>query len=348
LKHFWFKSWPDHNVPDIKTLIPFINTVYNDIKINSGSTVIHCSAGIGRSGVVYLILKLMFKHNFTIQDINKIGTYPGKKISISEIINELKSARQNRMALVEKITQFNLIANILEVTDKITEKIFKNIPRVRDIVNTKTNYNGYRLDFDIANTIFSTAINNNKNRYFDILPYNDKRVNYIDEPNFYINASHMEHFVDGTNNYNVIITQGPKQNTIEDFRHMLVKSDIKRVIMLANLEENKEPKCIDYTGDLKQSTNPDFLTSYKITEKGFENISTKSGGSNLHKTKKKGVVFKNIIAETKEYNLNNSEKKGTKKTGKIHSGGYKKITKNKIQKKSKLTKTKHKINIHAS
>uniref|UniRef100_A0AAY4D8W1 protein-tyrosine-phosphatase n=1 Tax=Denticeps clupeoides TaxID=299321 RepID=A0AAY4D8W1_9TELE len=55
VKHFHFTSWPDHGVPiGTESLIQFRGLVRNHIGAsrNHGPTVVHCSAGVGRTGTL--------------------------------------------------------------------------------------------------------------------------------------------------------------------------------------------------------------------------------------------------------------------------------------------------------
>ena len=44
----------------------------------------------------------------------------------------------------------------------------------------------------------------------------------------------------------MILTQGPKSNTIEDFWIMVEQYKSNRIIMLTKLEEDSVEKCVDY------------------------------------------------------------------------------------------------------
>ncbi|XP_058481071.1 receptor-type tyrosine-protein phosphatase beta [Solea solea] len=53
LRHFHYTVWPDHGVPEsTQSLIQFVRTVrdYVDRSPSTGPTVVHCSAGVGRTG----------------------------------------------------------------------------------------------------------------------------------------------------------------------------------------------------------------------------------------------------------------------------------------------------------
>uniref|UniRef100_A0AAQ5ZPN6 protein-tyrosine-phosphatase n=1 Tax=Amphiprion ocellaris TaxID=80972 RepID=A0AAQ5ZPN6_AMPOC len=53
LRHFHYTVWPDHGVPEsTQSLIQFVRTVrdYVDRSPSTGATIVHCSAGVGRTG----------------------------------------------------------------------------------------------------------------------------------------------------------------------------------------------------------------------------------------------------------------------------------------------------------
>ncbi|XP_067345749.1 receptor-type tyrosine-protein phosphatase beta isoform X2 [Channa argus] len=53
IRHFHYTVWPDHGVPEsTQSLIQFVRTVrdYVDRSPSTGATVVHCSAGVGRTG----------------------------------------------------------------------------------------------------------------------------------------------------------------------------------------------------------------------------------------------------------------------------------------------------------
>ena len=115
-------------------------------------------------------------------------------------------------------------------------KGFINIP-----ANTKIN--GIKV---VNQTQIIAKKYENKNRYIDILPYDDSRV-ILDPKNNensdYINASHMEDFSGG---YKVILSQGPMEETFKDFYLMLKQQKVKRIVMVTNLVEQGKLKCFAY------------------------------------------------------------------------------------------------------
>ncbi|XP_078138474.1 LOW QUALITY PROTEIN: receptor-type tyrosine-protein phosphatase beta-like [Centroberyx gerrardi] len=58
LRHFHYTVWPDHGVPETtQSLIQFVRTVrdYIDRSPSTGATVVHCSAGVGRTGTFMVL-----------------------------------------------------------------------------------------------------------------------------------------------------------------------------------------------------------------------------------------------------------------------------------------------------
>ncbi|XP_048404947.1 receptor-type tyrosine-protein phosphatase beta isoform X2 [Stegostoma tigrinum] len=62
VRHFHYTVWPDHGVPETaQSLIQFVQTVrdYINRTPNSGPTVIHCSAGVGRTGTFIALDRIL-------------------------------------------------------------------------------------------------------------------------------------------------------------------------------------------------------------------------------------------------------------------------------------------------
>ncbi|XP_061697884.1 receptor-type tyrosine-protein phosphatase beta-like isoform X2 [Syngnathoides biaculeatus] len=62
LRHFHFTVWPDHGVPDgTRALVHFVRTVRDFVNRSpaGGPTVVHCSAGVGRTGTFVALDRLL-------------------------------------------------------------------------------------------------------------------------------------------------------------------------------------------------------------------------------------------------------------------------------------------------
>ena len=89
--------------------------------------------------------------------------------------------------------------------------------------------------------------NSNRNRFIDIIPYDDNYVRLSCEqgqpPSDYVNASYVDN-MDVLDK--VIVTQGPKQNTVMDFWRMVMEKNCQHIIMLTNCQEQGRVKCFQY------------------------------------------------------------------------------------------------------
>ncbi|XP_061524236.1 receptor-type tyrosine-protein phosphatase beta isoform X2 [Phycodurus eques] len=62
IRHFHFTVWPDHGVPDTtRSLVQFVRTVrdFVDRSAGAGPAVVHCSAGVGRTGTFIALDRLL-------------------------------------------------------------------------------------------------------------------------------------------------------------------------------------------------------------------------------------------------------------------------------------------------
>nr|XP_046220863.1 tyrosine-protein phosphatase non-receptor type 18 [Oncorhynchus gorbuscha] len=110
---------------------------------------------------------------------------------------------------------------------------------------------------DLGLTTKAGALKDNvkKNRYKDILPYDQTRVPLTlltnDNASDYINAS----FIKGaTETRKYIATQGPLRHTLVDFWQMIWQYDVKVIIMACREIEMGKKKCERYWTTVKETT----------------------------------------------------------------------------------------------
>ena len=232
LTHVWYRNWPDHGVPTMNEFKTFIYTLHKNFNnkdfVNlkdDDSIIIHCSAGVGRSGVVLIILQLLYEYKYTgiINDKNN-------GIDAKTILDAIKTAREHRMMLVQTLEQFVFICNFFNIKpSEYYIDTFNNLATISGII--KTAYENKPL-----------------NRYGNILPYDGKIVTLKNDT--YVNASTMEALKIDGKTIKIILTQGPIQNTVQDFLQMCFEKKVRLIIMLTGLVERKDgtltDKCADY------------------------------------------------------------------------------------------------------
>jgi len=128
----------------------------------------------------------------------------------------------------------------------------------------------YSARFNARKTrhIGQSEVNQNKNRFVDIIPFDDNYVTLETEqgqpPSNYVNAS----FVDNMAVLDkIIVTQGPKQNTVLDFWRMVVERNCRHIIMLTNCQEQGRVKCFQYWPPNGQMLHFDDISLFTVEEK---------------------------------------------------------------------------------
>lgn len=115
-------------------------------------------------------------------------------------------------------------------------------------------------------------VNRKKNRYKDILPFDQTRVLLSDYPGVpgsdYINAN----FIKGASGSNAYIAaQGPLPHTVNDFWRMVVETEVQVVVMACNETEAGKHKCERYwnepdEGEAERQFGKFFVQTLKMRE----------------------------------------------------------------------------------
>jgi protein tyrosine phosphatase len=115
--HYWFKSWPDLGVPDPKGKETVIEIIKNCNKLNSKTPwIVHCSAGVGRTGTFIAI-----DHG-----MSKIQNYKlNASLSVS-VIDIIKFIRRYRNNLVQGYKQVVFVKETLDLFLEESKKKKKN------------------------------------------------------------------------------------------------------------------------------------------------------------------------------------------------------------------------------
>ncbi len=66
IKHFHFTTWPDFGVPEPpQTLVRFVRAYRDRVSVEMRPVVVHCSAGVGRSGTFIALDKILQQITYT-------------------------------------------------------------------------------------------------------------------------------------------------------------------------------------------------------------------------------------------------------------------------------------------
>ncbi|XP_071170874.1 receptor-type tyrosine-protein phosphatase S-like isoform X18 [Mytilus edulis] len=247
VRQFQFTAWPDHGVPDHPTpLLMFMKRVKACNPQDAGPMIVHCSAGVGRTGAFIVIDAMLerVKHEKTV-----------------DIYGHVTCLRAQRNYMVQTEDQYIFIHDALleAVTCGNTEIPARNLSaHIQKLLQPEPGETstGMELEFKrLANMKASPnrfisanlPVNKFKNRLVNILPYESTRVSLhpirgVDGSD-YINAS----FIDGYRYRQAYVaTQGPLAETAEDFWRMLWEHNSTIIVMLTKLREMGREKCHQY------------------------------------------------------------------------------------------------------
>ncbi|XP_052803536.1 uncharacterized protein LOC128233749 isoform X2 [Mya arenaria] len=253
LIQFHYTSWPDKNVPSTAlSLVQFWRKVRQSVFVDKTPWMVHCSAGVGRTGT-FIALDYLFDQ----------GKVDGK-LNIPETVNVL---REQRISMVQTKEQYLYLHEaITELLDPVGQ-IFTpgNSLRLR---STATEERKLKKEFKaITTSIVNVKSDFEENDYDSrrmpdgLLPENicksiDKTVipddlfrPLISTGNDFINAVFIPTYRDAEK---YIVTQYPLQNTVLDFVRLLWDHSIEDVVLLDVGDEklhcywpqNKGPLCI--------------------------------------------------------------------------------------------------------
>ncbi|KAM4557199.1 receptor-type tyrosine-protein phosphatase F isoform 7-T9 [Fundulus diaphanus] len=247
VRQFQFMAWPDHGVPEYPTpILAFLRRVKACNPPDAGPMVVHCSAGVGRTGCFIVIDAMLerMKHEKTV-----------------DIYGHVTCMRAQRNYMVQTEDQYIFIHEaLLEAatcgnTEVPARNLYAHIQKLTQPPPGET-VTAMELEFKrLANSKAHTSrfisanlpCNKFKNRLVNIMPFESTRVCLQPirgvEGSDYINAS----FIDGYRQQKAYIaTQGPLAETTEDFWRMLWEHNSTIVVMLTKLREMGREKCHQY------------------------------------------------------------------------------------------------------
>lgn len=184
--------------------------------------------------------------------------YRRQKIPLAKPVNSIF-----RKTTTRQVTGSSVIVSMFE--DVYREKSVKGeITKEFEQIQEQS----ARINATKTRNVGQSEINQNRNRFVDIIPFDDNYVTLKSEqglpPSNYINAS----FVDNMAILDkVIVTQGPKQNTVLDFWRMVVEKKCKHIIMLTNCLEQGRVKCFQYWPPNGQMLHFDDISLFTAEEK---------------------------------------------------------------------------------
>jgi protein tyrosine phosphatase len=229
---YHFTSWPDFGVPLMPyDMLHFVRVVRSEMREEHGPLLIHCSAGVGRTGT-YIAIDVILQH---IQD------HPS--VCVQGVLQDL---RNQRMKMVQSEEQYEFIHRavvegyLYKDTLVDSEHLEGYYHRLTADDDTELTNEFLRLPGVDPSEEFSVALhqqNRAKNRDYHRLPLDYCRVSIKENGDDYINASPILGY---TRDMAYIITQHPLETTCEDFWKMVLSQKVNCIAMIGSIKDEKE------------------------------------------------------------------------------------------------------------
>ncbi|KAA0711228.1 Receptor-type tyrosine-protein phosphatase epsilon [Triplophysa tibetana] len=242
-----FTSWPDFGVPLSPIgMLKFLKKVKSVNPAHAGPIVVHCSAGVGRTGTFVMIDAMM--------DM----MHAEGRVDVFGFVSRI---RKQRCQLIQTDMQYSFIYQALleHYLYGDTELDVASLEgHLHKLHNTHAHMDRVGLEEEFRKLTNVRIMKENmrtgnlpanmrKNRVLQIIPYDFNRVILSmkrgQEFTDYINAS----FIDGYRQKDYFIaTQAPLAHTVQDFWRMVWEWKCHSIVMLTELKEREQEKCVRY------------------------------------------------------------------------------------------------------
>ncbi|XP_062599288.1 receptor-type tyrosine-protein phosphatase T-like, partial [Saccostrea cucullata] len=239
IRHFHFTAWPDKGVPlYASSLVHFHSKVKSTIAQGKGPMVVHCSAGIGRTGT-FIALDVLIQQ--------------AKESGFIDVFRCVETLRRQRVNMVQTLEQYiflhDALVEALMCTSTVPStsefsQIYQNLMKV-DPKSGKRHIDQYYENLctgcaEIPQAAYDFAKkqeNRRKNRYSNILPIDSSMPQIWDEryKPIYINAVFLPAY---KNRHSFIVTQIPLKETVVDFWRLVYQQRVSTIVLLGEVGEN--------------------------------------------------------------------------------------------------------------
>uniref|UniRef100_A0A8W8LLE5 protein-tyrosine-phosphatase n=1 Tax=Magallana gigas TaxID=29159 RepID=A0A8W8LLE5_MAGGI len=232
---FHFREWPDHGAPEHMSLLTFQTHVRKEKGRMVGKILVHCSAGVGRTGTFLAVDALLDN---------------GRKTGQVNVFDYVRKMRECRMNMVQTETQYIFVHEVLfeafrykshAILYREFAKEFKKLYGG----DQPTNENPLRMEYNDIESMkpsypqsrYKAAlkpINKTRNREEEAMPVDDYRV-YLTTPvvgrNDYINAVFLSTYTEANA---LVVTCSPLSHNVGDIWRMVHDHNVDAIVLMGS------------------------------------------------------------------------------------------------------------------
>ncbi|XP_017137165.1 tyrosine-protein phosphatase 69D [Drosophila miranda] len=249
ITQYHYLTWKDFMAPEHPHgIIKFIRQINSVYSLQRGPILVHCSAGVGRTGTLVALDSLIQQ----LEEEDSVSIY-----------NTVCDLRHQRNFLVQSLKQYIFLYRALLDTGTFgnTDLCINSMASAIESLKRKPNEGKCKLEMEFEKLLITmdevnkscsvgeNEENNSKNRSLEVIPYDRNRVILTPLPmrdnSTYINASFIEGY---DNSETFIIAQDPLESTVGDFWRMISEQSISTLVMISEIGDGQR-KCPRYWAD---------------------------------------------------------------------------------------------------
>ncbi|CAH1363932.1 unnamed protein product, partial [Tenebrio molitor] len=264
LDQFHFSSWPDHGVPLYsQSLVPFLQKMLQ-IPLNTKSPiVVHCSAGVGRTGTI-LLCDICLRMAAREGAIDALGTLQRLREQRPNMVDNMEQYKLAHLVILECLVGMHTGIQCNEIQESVKRLLEdeRTVTQMQYLEDTQWRDQAMKSEARVEE---EAQVVEEKNRFKDIIPEIQGRVFITryptsDSTSSYINAVKVDGFrCPGR----YIVTQQPMPNTLGDFWRLVEENSVSVVISLNQVNSKDKTSCAFWPTNKRPQMNPVPIISLK-------------------------------------------------------------------------------------